>query len=599
MHYVTRKALIAIFVAALGLLALVWLQPFLPTTFSDGSYLGIHSFLELISIIVSFSLFNIVWISREALEGSLGQSLIIVGISFFAVGSMDLLHVLTYQGTVGFLGPYSLMKSMFICLYARFLSAAAVTAMLIWPGRLNIDNNKLAKIALSTAIAAVGLALAVTYYWPAAWRPQNLPLLKNSLELLLIFLYIVNLGLVRARRSTLKDSVAGKIAYFLIFSICSQASFTFFNGELVTYSLLGHVYKFISFVFLYQAVYLSGVFNHFYNLSEMAKMSAELLKESISLKPIMEIQAKKLKQILPKAERISFYTAGKDANHFLPSYQWGKYGEIFSQHEGIYIKNFQKLFGQKIAIYNSPIDLLLNNLSSDYSRQLVPLFKEAKQVLYLPLAVEGRFHGFVMVYIFCQVNSFDEDDIERAELFQTFAALAIAQVQHQELVTKLSYEDGMTGLPNRRRFFEEIEKAVYAYDRYKTPFTVIYLDMNNLKYINDTFGHDAGDEALLTISAYLKKVTRQSDLPARLGGDEFAILYPYMDYRSAQTKIAELKLLFAHLQLEQADAAFSLAVGGASYPDEAPDADTLLSLADDRMYKHKREMKSVAERTAG
>lgn len=189
--------------------------------------------------------------------------------------------------------------------------------------------------------------------------------------------------------------------------------------------------------------------------------------------------------------------------------------------------------------------------------------------------------------------------MERAELFQTFAALAVAQLRHQELVTKLSYEDGMTGLPNRRRFFEEIEKAVYAYDRYKTPFTVIYLDMNNLKYINDTFGHDAGDEALLTIAAYLKKATRQSDLPARLGGDEFAILYPYMDHKSAQTKIAELKLLFANLQLKQADAAFSLAVGGASYPDEAADADTLLSLADDRMYKHKREMKSLMERTAG
>jgi len=204
-----------------------------------------------------------------------------------------------------------------------------------------------------------------------------------------------------------------------------------------------------------------------------------------------------------------------------------------------------------------------------------------------------------MVYIFCKANSFDEDDMERAELFQTFAALAVAQLRHQELVTKLSYEDGMTGLPNRRRFFEEIEKSVYAYDRYKTPFTVIYLDMNNLKYINDTFGHDAGDEALLTIAAYLKKATRQSDLPARLGGDEFAILYPYMDHKSAQTKIAELKLLFANLQLKQADAAFSLAVGGASYPDEAADADTLLSLADDRMYKHKREMKSLMERTAG
>lgn len=599
MHYVTRKALIAMVAALSGLLTLVWLQPYLLTAFSNGNYLGIHSFLELISIIVSFSLANIVWISRDALEGSLGQSLIIVGISFFAVGSIDLLHVLSYQGIADFLGPNTMMKSMFFCLYARFLSAAAVTTMLLWPGRVRIDNNKLAKIALAAAIASIGLALAVNYAGPRALQSQNLTLLKDSLEFLLIFLYIINLGLLRARRSSLRDSVAGKIAYFLVFSICSQAAFTFFNSELASYSLLGHIYKFISFIFLYQAVYLSGVFNHFYNLSEMAKMSAELLKESISLKPIMEIQAKKLKKLLPQAERISFYTSGKDSNHFLPSYQWGKYGEIFSHHEGIYIKNFQSLFGAKIAVYDHPIELLVNNLSSDYSLPLIPLFKEAKQILYLPLSVEGRFHGFIMVYIFSNSHSFDDDDIEKAELFQTFAALAVAQVRHQELITKLSYEDGMTGLPNRRCFFEEIQKAVYTFDRYKIPFTVIYLDMNNLKYINDTFGHDAGDEALLTIADNLKKVTRLSDLPARLGGDEFAILYQHMDYKSAQVKINELKALFANLQLMQADATFSLAVGGACYPDEAADIDTLLSLADDRMYKHKREIKSLAARTAG
>jgi diguanylate cyclase (GGDEF)-like protein len=599
MHYVTRKAFIALLAALAGLSALAWLQPYLFTTYSGGQYAGIHSFLEFLSIIVSFSLFNIVWLSRDGLEGSLGQSLIIVGIAFFAVGTIDLLHTLTYQGMADFLGPGSMIKSIFFCLYARFLSAAAVTVMLLWPSSLTVDNHKLANIALAAAFSSIGLALTLNYFSPLYLQFENWSVLKIALEYTLILLCIANLGLLHARRSVLKNRVAAKIASFLVFSICSQAAFTFYDNDFTPFSLLGHIYKFISFIFLYQAVYLSGVFNHFYNLSEMAKMSAELLKESISLKPIMEIQAKKLKKIIPKAERIAFYSTGKDSNHFLPSYQWGKYGEIFPHSEGIYIKNFQALFGTKVTVHDHPIDLLISQPGSEYSHQLAPLFKEAKQILYMPLSVEGHFYGFIIIYLFRKSSKFDEDDLEKAELFQTFAALAIAQVSHQELINKLSYEDAMTGLPNRRCFFEELEKTVYDFGRYKTPFTVIYLDMNNLKFINDTFGHEAGDEALLTIAINLRKITRQSDLPARLGGDEFAILYPHMDYKTAQTKISELKLLFSSLQLKLIDKPFSLAVGGACYPDEAADVDTLLSLADDRMYKHKREIKSLAERTAG
>jgi PleD family two-component response regulator len=108
--------------------------------------------------------------------------------------------------------------------------------------------------------------------------------------------------------------------------------------------------------------------------------------------------------------------------------------------------------------------------------------------------------------------------MEKAKVFQHFATLAIAQATNQETILKLSFEDSLTNLPNRRWFFEELSKIQYDADQYGFPFTVVYLDMNDLKYINDHLSHDAGDMALQEIGKALKREARVSDVPARLGG---------------------------------------------------------------------------------
>jgi diguanylate cyclase (GGDEF)-like protein len=115
--------------------------------------------------------------------------------------------------------------------------------------------------------------------------------------------------------------------------------------------------------------------------------------------------------------------------------------------------------------------------------------------------------------------------------------------------------------------------------------------MNDLKMINDTFGHQAGDEALQLIGEQMKNSIRTSDAAARLGGDEFAIIYRHMGLEEGQKKIADLRTAFLELHLTSCNMSFSLAIGGASYPEETTDEDGLLKLADDRMYEHKRVLK--------
>lgn len=168
-------------------------------------------------------------------------------------------------------------------------------------------------------------------------------------------------------------------------------------------------------------------------------------------------------------------------------------------------------------MYHQPHRLLAKLDPNDYTQSIAPLWQAATQLLYIPLLAEEKFYGFVMLYSFKRFSRFSDDDLEKAQVFQKFATLTIAQLKYQETISRLSYEDGLTQLPNRRYFFEQMAEVQYEAIRYGIPFTLVFLDMNNLKYINDIFGHAAGDEALRTIALKLKETVRASDITARLG----------------------------------------------------------------------------------
>ena len=597
MHSVTRQVLTMFLIAVASFTALTYLAPHINTVYKPENYLGIHIFLELITIAISFTLAPIIWLTRGGLEDRLGQSTIIIGLGFFAIGTLELFHTLVYQGMPNFLGDSSAQRSTFLWLYGRYILATGITIAILWRPIKSISSSKLATFTLSlaTLLSLIGLIISTWYMDlipPLYVEGQGLTALHSTLEYMLIAIFAADLALLRSQRKYIRQSVAVKVAYFLVFSIATEATIAFYGTTHGIYSLLGHLYKFIAAVFLFQAVYLLGVLNRFYYLSEMAKLSAELLQESILLHPIMQVQAKKIKELLPQAERIVFYAASDEPDRFLPSYQWGKYGELFPRHEGVYIKQFRKVLGSSLTVHTNPGELLKDQKPGDFSPLLTSLFQEAHQLLYMPLTIESHFYGFIMIYNFQKSQYFESEDLEKAKLFQQFAALSIAQVRNHELINKLSYEDGLTGLANRRRFFEELNKASYDQHRYGTPFTVVYIDMNDLKTLNDTLGHEAGDEALKTTARLLNQLTRQSDLPARLGGDEFAILFHGMNLKEAQDRITALRSTFSAIKLTKADRFISLAVGGASYPEEATTTEQLLSLADDRMYEYKRWMKS-------
>ncbi|GHT82434.1 diguanylate cyclase [Betaproteobacteria bacterium] len=159
-------------------------------------------------------------------------------------------------------------------------------------------------------------------------------------------------------------------------------------------------------------------------------------------------------------------------------------------------------------------------------------------------------------------------------------------------LSKIAMCDSLTGLANRACFTEQLEKAVEAARASSTRISILYIDNDHFKLINDNYGHEAGDTLLVDVAHRLRGSVRDSDLVARLGGDEFAILLTQMrdeaDARLVADKILAAMTRKLRLQ-DQVDVSLGVSIGIAIFPDHADNASMLLRASDQAMYWAKRQ----------
>ena len=161
---------------------------------------------------------------------------------------------------------------------------------------------------------------------------------------------------------------------------------------------------------------------------------------------------------------------------------------------------------------------------------------------------------------------------------------------HSDLLRNLAMLDPLTGLYNRRFAEQRLAAEVSRSERKGHPLTVLTLDLNNFKQINDTYGHAAGDQVLQEFAIQLNKVIRGSDLAARLGGDEFLVLLPECTMEQLELVVGRLSVLEVAWQGRQIPVTFS--AGWKQYqPGERPDE--MLARADEILYTRKRASKKV------
>jgi diguanylate cyclase (GGDEF)-like protein len=189
-----------------------------------------------------------------------------------------------------------------------------------------------------------------------------------------------------------------------------------------------------------------------------------------------------------------------------------------------------------------------------------------------------------------------ERNDEIGDLFQSFNKLQTeVRLSHEALETQ-ARKDFLTGLSNRRYFIEQAEAALAISERYARPLSVFMLDIDHFKKINDTYGHQVGDEVLRHLSEIMQEALREVDIIGRLGGEEFAVLLPETTLDNAMKAAERLRekvnlgavLLTSGLPLH-----FTVSIGVAVLNSKGLNIDTLLNFADEALYEAKRERNKV------
>jgi diguanylate cyclase (GGDEF)-like protein len=164
-------------------------------------------------------------------------------------------------------------------------------------------------------------------------------------------------------------------------------------------------------------------------------------------------------------------------------------------------------------------------------------------------------------------------------------------LQHQ---TELSRTDSLTGIFNRRAFYDAVSTELKKIDRYQRLFSVVFIDLDNFKTINDAFGHLTGDALLVRVAECIHQQLRGTDMVARLGGDEFGILMPETDVTAAEKAIPRIQMTLIN-EMAAAKWPITFSMGVLTCNTAPASVQDTLHLADELMYTAKRSGKNCIE----
>lgn len=189
--------------------------------------------------------------------------------------------------------------------------------------------------------------------------------------------------------------------------------------------------------------------------------------------------------------------------------------------------------------------------------------------------------------------SFNESEIGIAKIICSESAKFIKNISDYQSAKELAVKDGLTGIYNYRHFQEMLSYTINHCARSDEKCSLLLIDLDDLKFVNDTYGHQAGDSVLSFIGKVLIETLRKIDISARYGGDEFVVILPNTNKRGSLIVAQKIRNNIKNMPFKFKGEEFNatLSIGIATYPENAPDKDILIEKADKALYESKEQGK--------
>jgi len=326
-----------------------------------------------------------------------------------------------------------------------------------------------------------------------------------------------------------------------------------------------------------------------------------------------------LEQITPLARQVNCLDIGRIADvcvKNIPDFVGARFASLYILDEANNILHLQKynhpfLINKIVSLNQTPSSPMLMAVKSkepilvgDIDTHKKPIIRKSQRVfsenyhtkncLIAPLICQDRVVGVLNLSDKINAASFSCEDIALVELFSQLVGASIGNIKLFEKIQHQATTDGLTGLVNHKTFYEILEKELGRSSRYGGLISVIMVDIDNLKKINDAYGHRTGDKVIKEISRKIRECIRQIDTAARYGGDEFALILPNTSLTDAVIVAERMVNTVAHSPVtwQGQQIGLSISVGLGQY-DADTNPDDIASRSDQALYAAKQAGKNT------
>jgi diguanylate cyclase (GGDEF)-like protein/PAS domain S-box-containing protein len=523
------------------------------------NYLLFHSLAEIFSIVIAFSIFILAWNCRKIIDN---DYLIFLGIAYLFIGFVDIIHTLSYTG-MGIIMGYGTNLPTQLWIAARFLESLSllIAYSILDKKKLNIN------LVLLGYIVTLSLLFLSIFYWkifPSCFiEGTGLTPFKKISEYIISLILAASLFFLLKRKEKFDHKVLQCLVISILLTIVSELAFTFYISAYGLSNLIGHIFKIVSFYFIYQAIIVTG-------LTKPQELLFRNLQES--------------------EEKLSYALQATNEGIWDRHLESGK----------LYLsENYYRILGYNPGETTITTKVFEGLIHPEDKKNVLQRSQECIEGKTKVYSAEFRLKtkSGKWIWILGRGKVVSRDSTGKAIRFLGTHVDISQHKEAEEKLEKLARIDSLTSCYSRGYGLELLDRQIKLSHRSKSPLLLNFLDVDNFKDINDTFGHEEGDKVLKEVVKLLKSALREIDIICRMGGDEFLLIFPHSSLKEAPLIKGRLNKDLTKLnQTLKKPYKIDLSIGLSCYnPDNPQSADELIRVADKKMYEDKKNKKQKKE----